>query len=93
MKTIKDVKIFEQAIEANGEVLGKIAILVGGLNSENPTTVMNTAVSEYVKNTLHNQFLEIRLDNPWTRIVTTGMYNFPFRELTTEDSLIETIKK
>lgn len=92
MKTIEGVQIFEQPIEVNGKVLGKIAILVGGLNSEKPMSYMSDAVSKYVKEIPHNQFVEIRLDNPWTRIVTTALQNFPFRDLTTEDSLKTSIK-
>ena len=83
-----DVQLFEQKIfDLNGQEVGKIAILVGGLRSENPKEYMDMAVNNYVGREMHNQFIEIFLDNPWTRIVTRGLDSMPFNPMNDEDSL------
>lgn len=81
------VQIFEQPIEIHGETVGKIAILVGGLYNPNPKDFMDNAVHQYVGNIEHNQYIEIHMDNPWTRVITTGINELPFRSLKAEDSL------
>lgn len=72
-----EVKIFEQLFTVGGRNVGKMAILVGGLNRPNPKQFMDEAVSRYVGNIGHNQYIEIHLDNPWTRVVTTGINELP----------------
>jgi hypothetical protein len=81
------VQIFEQPLIVKGITVGKMAILVGGLNSPNPKDFMDNAVSQYVGNIGHNQFIEIHLDNPWTRIITSGINELPLRPLDPIDSL------
>ena len=54
-------------------VVGKVAILKGGIGAINPKAVMDKAVSEYVTHNVYNQFVEIHLDNPWIRIVVKGI--------------------
>ena len=49
--------------------IGKIAILRGGFGHPNPKAFMDAKVSEYVKGSLHNQFIESHLDTPWVRIL------------------------
>lgn len=82
-----EVQIFEQPIIVNQITVGKIAILVGGLNKPNPKEFMDDAVHQYVGTIGHNQYIEIHLDNPWTRVVTTGINNLPLRPLLSTDSL------
>jgi len=85
---MKGVKIIEQLFKDNEQnVLGKVAILVGGLDSDNPKEFMDSAVGKYVGHELHNQFVEIHLDNPWTRVVIRDINNIKFRDMTELDSL------
>ena len=81
------VQIFEQPFIIDGKTVGKMAILVGGLNKPNPKEYMDYAVHQYVGNVGHNQYIEIHLDNPWTRVITTGINELPLRPLTKEDSI------
>jgi hypothetical protein len=78
---MKEVEIFEQPlIDKNNKVRGKMAILRGGLRSPNPVAVMNTAVSNYVEREPHNQFIEINMDNPWLRVVISGINEVDYEE-------------
>jgi len=65
-----DVKIYETIDQKNGL---KVAILIGGIGSENPASVMNEAVKEYVADKPHNVFVESGLTTPWVRVVTSGI--------------------
>lgn len=82
-----EVQIFEQPFIVDGRTVGKMAILVGGLNRPNPKEYMDAAVHQYVGSIGHNQYIEIHLDNPWTRIITTGINELPLRQLLATDSL------
>lgn len=82
-----DVQIFEQLIKVDERTIGKIAILVGGLNKPNPKEFMDAAVHKYVGSIGHNQYVEIHLDNPWTRVITTGINNLPLRPMLPTDTL------
>ena len=68
----EDVEIKEFHVE-NG---GIIAILRGGLNK--PKSYMDYVVSEYVGHAMYNQFIEIFLDNPYVRVVVTGINDFNY---------------
>jgi len=76
---MKDVELFEQQL---GEK-SKLAILVGGLSSHNPKNVIDNATAKYVGNTPHNQFVDIKLDNPWTRVIISGINTLPFHDYDT----------
>jgi hypothetical protein len=54
--------------------------LRGGLNTNNPTEVMDNAVSRYVDGALHNQFIEIHLDNPWVRVIISGINELDYED-------------
>ncbi|EGV44226.1 hypothetical protein BZARG_1000 [Bizionia argentinensis JUB59] len=77
---MNDIQIFEQEIKNSDKKVGKIAILRGGLNSDNPTQIMNKAVSDYVGRKGHNQFVEIHLDNPWVRVVLDGINELDYKD-------------
>jgi hypothetical protein len=66
-----DVEVFEKEL-AQGVF---IAMLRGGFESENPKFYMDCAVSEYVQQTMYNEFVEIFLDNPWIRVIIFGINN------------------
>lgn len=76
---ITDVKIFEHTL-GEGKEGGKIAILFGGLNVNNPKSYMDKVVNEYVGNHAYSQFVDIHLDNPWLRVVISGINNFEFND-------------
>ena len=77
---MNDVQIFEQAITGTHGGKFKIAILRGGLRSDNPTEVMNAAVSVYVGSTPYNEFVEIFLDNPWVRVIVSGINELNYED-------------
>ena len=66
-----DVEIFEKKL-AQGVF---IAMLRGGFNAANPKLYMDNVVSEYVRDTMYNEFVEIFLDNPWIRVIIFGINN------------------
>lgn len=69
---MNDVEICQYNLtDKKGHINGKLAILRGGLQSENPVAYMNEAVSEYVGHELHNQFIEIHMDTPWVRVIVS----------------------
>jgi hypothetical protein len=84
---MEEVQIFEQPFIVDGRTVGKMAILVGGLNKPNPKEYMDAAAHQYVGSIGHNQYIEIHLDNPWTRIITTGINSLPLRPLQSTDTL------
>lgn len=46
-----------------------VCIMRGGLGQDDPSDYMNNAVSVFVDQELHNEFIEKCLDNPWVRII------------------------
>ena len=77
---MEDVEIFEQLLRNDKQIVGKVAIIRGGLNTDNPTGLLNLAVSQYVENTGYNEFVEIFLDNPWVRVVMSGINEINFEK-------------
>jgi len=69
------IEIFEQEIK-NG---CKVAILRGGLNTDNPTAILNDAVSTYVGEEGYNEFVEIFLDNPWVRVIVSEINELDYK--------------
>ncbi len=78
-----DVQIKEFHV-GNG---GMIAILRGGINK--PKSYMDGVVSEYVGHALHNEFIEIFLDNPYVRIIVTGINDFDYEVFDTSKHHLE----
>ena len=78
------MEIAEQPLIKGDRTVGKVAVLRGGLNTENPTAIMNDAVSRYVGRTGHNQFIEIHLDNPWVRVIVSGINELDYKEFTNQ---------
>lgn len=73
---LKEVEIYEQAID-NGH--GNIAILKANQYSTHPDELLDKAVLQYVGNKPYNQFVDIREENPWVRIVITGINNISYK--------------
>ena len=82
-----NVKKYEQPVIVEGVQVGKIAILVGGVDLPNPKEFMDDVVSKYVGTKGHNQFVEIHLDNPWTRIIMDCINDVPLVDLLETDRL------
>ena len=78
---MKDVEIYETPLfDKEGHPVGQLAVLRGGLYSDNPVAYMDEAVSRYVKGKLHNQFIEHHLDNPWVRVIITGINELGYKD-------------
>lgn len=78
---MEGVKIFEQELnDKNGIPKGEIAIMYGGLTNENPKEYMDKAVIEYTNGKPHSQYFDIHLDNPWFRIILSGVNDLDFED-------------
>jgi len=73
------VEIFVQELKVGSNCVGKLAVLRGGLSTENPTELMNSAVSKYVGLKGYNEFVEIYLDNPWVRVIISGINKLDYK--------------
>ena len=69
-----DIQIFEQKLTDKS----KVAILVGGLNTDKPFEFMNQVVCKYCDGQKVVQFVDIKLNNPWTRLVINNLSDLPF---------------
>jgi len=76
------IEIFEKTLTKGEEAVGKVAVLRGGLGTDNPTAIMNSAVSEYVNTKDYNEFIEIYLDNPWVRVIVSGINELEYKQFT-----------
>ena len=70
-----DLQIFEQKLDDGN---GTITILLGGMNEPNPKAYMDGTVSKYVTGELYNEFIEIFLDNPYVRVIISGINEIKF---------------
>jgi len=66
------IKIQESKIDLTNGRTGQVAILIYAGEAD-PVAKLDWAVSEYVGNVGHNQFIDINMDNPWTRIIISGI--------------------
>ncbi len=76
---MQNIEIFEQELTKNNKPVGKLAVIRGGLNTDNPTALLNDAVSKYVNNNGYNEFVEINLDNPWIRVIIFGINDLEYK--------------
>lgn len=84
------IQIFEQKLDGGK---GTISILCGGLNANNPKSFMDEVVSQYVKGEMYNEFIEIFLDNPYVRVIITGINEIEFKEFNEKTHLLKTLKR
>lgn len=56
-----------------------VCIMRGGFKQADPTEYMDNAVSLFVGNELHNEFIEKFIDNPWDRIIIFGFNDISFK--------------
>jgi hypothetical protein len=69
---MEKVIIQESSIELTHDRKGQIAVLMY-VGENDPVAKLNWAVSEYVGNVGHNQFVDINMDNPWVRVIISGI--------------------
>lgn len=66
------IRIEESTIDLKDGRKGQIAVLMYSGEGD-PVAKLDWAVSEYVGYVSHNQFIDINMDNPWVRIIITGI--------------------
>ncbi|HKC69868.1 MAG TPA: hypothetical protein VKG26_16650 [Bacteroidia bacterium] len=66
------VKIQESSINLKNEGKGQIAVLMY-LGEDDPVAKLDWAVSEYVGHVGYNQYIDINMDNPWIRVIISGI--------------------
>jgi hypothetical protein len=66
------VKIQESNIDLTNDRKGKVAILIYR-GEEDPVSKLDTAVHQYVGNESHHEFIDINMDNPWVRVILSGI--------------------
>lgn len=66
------IKIQESTIDLTFNRKGQVAILMYAGEGD-PVAKLDWAVYEYVGNVGHNQFIDINMDNPWVRVIISGI--------------------
>ena len=66
------VKIQESSTILKNGKNGKVAFLIYD-GVDDPVGKLDSAVSEYVGNVEHKHFVDINMDNPWIRVVVSGI--------------------
>lgn len=66
------VKIQESSLDLTRGRKGQVAVLMYSGEGD-PVAKLDWAVSEYVGHVEHNQFIDISMDNPWIRVIISGI--------------------
>ncbi len=67
------------------ETIGEMAILVGGVGTNKPNEIVNSAVKKYISGGVkYNELIDKNLDNPWVRVIITNIDQIPFKNYTTQ---------
>lgn len=66
------ITIQESSIDLINERKGKIAVLMY-VGEEDPVAILDKAVSQYVGHEGYSEFIDINMDNPWVRVVMSGI--------------------
>lgn len=66
------VKIQESKIDLTHGRKGKVAVLIYH-GEEDPVSKLDLAVHQYVGNVGYNEFIDINMDNPWVRVILSGI--------------------
>ena len=90
--TDEDLKEWVRISEHNftnskGDVIGKCAILRSYYPGD-VVEMLNTAVSRYVGDVPYNEFIDINMDDPWTRVIISDMINSDTADWQTMEGLI-----
>jgi hypothetical protein len=57
---------------ADGSGKGKIAVFIYS-GQANPKSILDSAVSEYVKRNGYHELIDANLDNPWMRVILSNI--------------------
>jgi hypothetical protein len=66
------VKIQESQIDLTHGRKGKVAVLIYS-GEEDPVSKLDLAVHQYVGTVGYNEFIDINMDNPWVRVILSGI--------------------
>ncbi|SMG49313.1 hypothetical protein SAMN05661096_03599 [Marivirga sericea] len=69
---MEKIVIQESSIELTHGRKGQIAVIMYAGDND-PVAKLNLAVSQYVGNVGHSQFVDISMDNPWVRVIISGI--------------------
>ncbi len=69
---MNNVVIQESTIDLTSGQKGKVAVLMYA-GEEDPVAKLDWAVSEYVQNKGFNEFIDSHMDNPWVRVIISGI--------------------
>ena len=78
---MENVEICEQLITGNQGGQYKIAIIKCSDKIENPKSTLDFAVSNFVESDGYNEFVEVFKENPWVRIVVSGINELQFNNI------------
>ncbi len=82
------VKISEYKFtNSKGDIIGKCAILRSYYEGD-VVEMLNAAVSRYVGDVPYNEFIDINMDDPWTRVIISDMINGDTVDWQTMEGLI-----
>ena len=73
------VKFQESPIKLTHDGQGKIGILTYE-GEDDPVAELDAAVSAYVKDKEHIELVDINIDNPWLRVIATGINEMEQRD-------------
>lgn len=68
----------------NNKGKGKVAVLLY-TGSGDPKAVLDEAVMKYANGKNHHEFVDIHLDNPWTRVVLSNINDMDQKNLIQDD--------
>jgi hypothetical protein len=79
MNELDNIKINESeyVLERGGK--GKIVVLMY-TGSADPKAVLDEAVRVYVGNKHYHEFIDVHLDNPWTRVIMSDVNGMSQRD-------------
>jgi len=90
--TDEDLKEWVRISEHNftnskGDVVGKCAVLRSYYPGD-VVEMLNAAVSRYVGDVPYNEFIDIKMDDPWTRVIISDMINGDTADWQTMEGLL-----
>ena len=72
MGKVKGLYINEAEYDLENGEKGKVAVFIYH-GSDNPSKVLDWAISSYVGNNTYHELIDANLDNPWTRVVVSNI--------------------
>ena len=72
---------------SKGDEIGKCAILRSYYPGD-VVEMLNAAVSRYVGDIPYNEFIDINMDDPWTRVIISDMINSDTEDWQTMEGLL-----